>query len=333
MLFGFDLRRIGALWRQGWAEVARWRPVRRILPQLPVDVHHADGRWLRWSGDAARVLPTAAPTGTHFAIEVPADAVLFRHLRLPALPPEEIEAAVRLDVATAAPFPAERCVTGWRVDATTDGRLDVTLAITSQDQIERLLGAAGDGPRGGQAELWAFDGDRPVVLRGFGERRREAAQRGRLFRVLALCGLALMLAVVLAVVPVWQARSQVFDAQARFDALRIETRSVVDTRDRLVDRGRRVEAVRNWLDAEVPLLPLLDRLTALLPDSAYLTGLEVRDEVVTASGLAQNAAGLMERLGEHPGFADFRPSGISRDRVSGLETFRIEFRFRPEGDQ
>jgi len=72
-------------------------------------------------------------------------------------------------------------------------------------------------------------------------------------------------------------------------------------------------------------------LTRLLPDDAYLVGLELRAGTVSVSGLARNAAGLMEVFGTQPDFADVRPSGISRDRLTNLETFRIEFKPRLGG--
>jgi general secretion pathway protein L len=330
-LFGFDLRRVGALWSQGWAEIARWPAMRRIVVPLPVTIRHADGTLRRWVGDEADVATDAAD-GAFFGVEVPADAVLFRRMQLPSLTRSEIADAVRLEVSAAAPFPEDRCVWGWRSDPAADGRVVVTLAITSRDQIERLLVTAGEGGGSERPELWAFESGQPVILDGFGESSRRLVERRALLRGLGLVALALCLMVVLVTVPVWQARGQVFDARDQSGALMVETRSVVEARDRLVDRGNRLASVRAWLDEGVALMPLVDRLTELLPDSAHLTGLEVRDGVVIASGLADNAASLMEVLGEQPDFNDFRPSGISRDRVTGLETFRIEFRFTPESD-
>lgn len=330
VLFGFDLRRLGALWRQGWAEAARWSFFRRLIAPQPVLVRHADGSFARWRGDRSEPLDADRARGAFFAAEVPADDVLFRRLRLPSLPPSEVADAVRLEVATAAPFAEPARVWGWRSDSRDDGGIEVTVAITSRERIEAVLAPAGEAASAHAPELWAFESGRPVVFQGFGEARRQRVQRARLSRDVVLGLIVLGLLVVLAASPVLQARQRVFDAQNEFNALRHETQNVVVARDRLVEDGRRLRELESWLGGGVEPMPLLGRLTDLLPDDAHLTALEAKDGVVTASGLAQNAAALMDVLGARAEFVDFRPSGISRDRATGLETFRIEFRFAPE---
>lgn len=326
-LFGFDLRKLGGLWQQGWSEAAQWPLLRKLVQPLPVVVRHADGQYVRWIGDHAERLDGAVAKGPFQAFEMPPEAVLFRTLRLPPLTRSELEDAVALEVSAASPFAEADRVWGWRADPAGDGALAVTIAIAARAQAEEVLGTAGEASAEHyRPELWAFDAGRPVVLRGFGEARRRTAQRRCLYRDLLLLAVALGLVLVLAASPVLQARQQVFQAQDAFWKLHGETQDLVAARDRLVDQGARIRAVQAWLDNAPQPMPLLERLTALIPDDAYLTSLEIKRDTVIASGLAQNAAVLIESLGAQPGFVDLRPSGIARDRSSGLETFRVEFR-------
>lgn len=334
-LFGFDLRRIGALWQQGWEEVARWRLARPFVTPLPVIVQHADGQFARWSGDEARPLDKQPAAPGFFAYELPADVVLFRRLLLPLLTRSEIEEAVRLDIQTTVPFPPEESVWGWRCDsADNGGKLAVTVAVTSSDCMEQLLPAQlRDEALSAKPEVWAFKDGLPIVLQGFGESARLAAQRKGRTQQLLLAVSASFLLLALLVSPVWLARAQVFDAQDQFESLLLESREVVAARDRSTEARELLDELERWQASQLAFMPLIAVLTERLPDEAYLTGLEVRGEGIIAAGLAKNAASIMEALNEEPRLSELRPSGIARDRVTGLETFRVEFRFVPEQEQ
>nr|MBL8455379.1 PilN domain-containing protein [Zoogloeaceae bacterium] len=331
-LFGLDLRGLVSLWRQGWAEAMQWPALRPLVPRNAVGLRRANGSLEVWRGDQ-QIRHDRATRVEHAAIEVPEDCVLVRQLRLPWLAADEIAAAVAIEVAAASPFAPEMRISGWRADAV-DGGVVVTIAMCSRIHVERALEAFGQsgGPAAGRnPEVWVMHQGLPVVLEGFGEAGRFGAQRRQLIQLALLCASAVVLLGALVASPVLQARQRVFDAQSQFDALRVEAAEAVRARDGLALLAQRQQSLAAWQADSVPVMPLLDRLTRLLPDDAYLVGLELRAGTVTVSGLAHNAAGLMEVFGTQPDFADVRPSGISRDRLTNLETFRIEFKPRLGG--
>lgn len=327
-LFGLDLRGLASLWRQGWAEALQWPALRALVPYSAVGLRRTDGSLQAWQGD--RVVEGARASRLEsVAVEVPEDCVLVRQLRLPWLAPDEIADAVAIELATASPFPQDALVSGWRTDPVAGGGLAVTIAMSSRSHVERALEAhpGFDGPGGaGRPEVWALHQGLPVVFEGYGESTRLAAQRRQRLKLAALTLSALLLAATLIASPFLQARERVFDAQSQFDSLRLAAVDAVRARDGLALLAERQKSLDAWQAAAVPVMPLLDRLTTLLPDDAYLVGFELRGETVTVSGLARNAAALMEVFGSQPDFSDVRPSGITRDRLSGLETFRIEFK-------
>lgn len=330
-LFGLDLRGVVSLWRQGWAEALQWPALRALVPRSAVGLRRTDGSLQVWQGDQL-VQGARASSLAHVAVEVSEDCVLVRQLRLPWLAPDEIADAVSIEIATASPFPPDTLVSGWRADPADGGGVAVTIAMSSRSHVERALEARKDfegGPGAARSpEVWAFHQGLPVVFEGFGEGARLAAQRRQRLKFAVLALTALLLAGALIVSPFLQARERVFDAQSQFDSLRLAAGDAVRARDGLASLAERQKSLDAWQAAAVPVMPLLDRLTTLLPDDAYLAGFELRGDTVTVSGLARNAAALMEAFGAQSDFSDVRPSGITRDRLSGLETFRIEFKPR-----
>lgn len=175
-------------------------------------------------------------------------------------------------------------------------------------------------------EVWT-SGEPPVVLQGFGEIRRLARERRFRWKVLGLLALCTTLLVLLAASPVVHKRQQVLEFNAQLDALTGEVAPVVADRDALGKTNLQLQAVAAYAQARPDPLVVLGRLSALLPDTVHLTRLDLRGRTVTIGGLAENAAGLMETLGAQPDFHDVRaPSAITRDRISGRESFSIEFK-------
>lgn len=333
-LFGLDLRGVVSLWRQGWAEALQWPALRALVPRSAVGLRRTDGSLQVWQGDQL-VQGARASSLAHVAVEVPEDCVLLRQLRLPWLAPDEIADAVSIEIATASPFPPDTLVSGWRADPADGGGVAVTIAMSSRSHVERALEARKDFEAGPGAvrspEVWAMHQGVPVIFEGFGESSRLAAQRQQGLKLALLTLGAVLLSGILLVSPFLQARERVFDAQAQFGNLRLAAGDAVGARDGLALLAERQKSLAAWQSATVPVMPLLDRLTTLLPDDAYLVGFELRGETVAVSGLARNAAALMEVFGAQPDFVDVRPSGISRDRATNLETFRIEFKPKVSG--
>lgn len=323
-LFGFDLRRIGQLWRNGWNEAFRWPALAWLSPPEAVRVLLPGGGEVLRLGASARSAPVDAKP-TSVAVVLPEESVLLRELRLPPLAGDELAQAVEFEVLAVSPFPQEQ--TAWGFDAQAGaGQVQVRLALAAQAHVVSALESAQPRASADQPEVWADAAD-PIVLRGFGESlrfRRERAARRRI--LLALGGLVFLL-MALAATPVLQARQQVFDAQRRYGGLEGDVAEVVAARNALVVGTERIQAIRTHL-AEHPDLPVvLERLTELLPDDAFLTRLEVQGRQVRIVGQARDAAQLMRTLGtpESP-FRNVRaPSPISRAGRSDKENFVIEF--------
>ncbi len=323
-LFGFDLRRIGRLWRDGWDEAFRWPALAWLSPREAVRVLLPDGGELLRVGATSQAAPVGAKPAS-VAVVLPDDSVLLRELSLPPLAGDELAQAVEFEVLAVSPFPLEQTV--WGFDAQAEAsQLRVRMALAAQAHVASALESAQPRSAGQQPEVWA-DAAAPIVLCGFGEALRVRRERRARMRILFALGAMMVLLMALAATPVLQARQQVFDAQRRYSGLEGDVAEVVAARNTLTVGAERAQAVRTHLAARPNLPVVLERLTELLPDDAFLTRLQVQGRQVRIVGQARDAAQLMRTLGgaDSP-FRDVRaPSPISRAGNSDKENFVIEF--------
>ncbi|KON79852.1 PilN domain-containing protein [Azoarcus sp. PA01] len=329
-LFGFDLRSLPRRWRKGWDEALAWPMFAWLSPREPVRVLLPDGAEEVRSGATAVAAPASAQPKA-VAVVLPEPNVLVRELRLPPLARAELREAVALEVASLSPFPTEQVVSGWRAELRGD-RLHVRLALAARDQVAAFVAANAERLGGKEPEVWA-DATAPIVLDGYAEGERSARLVTDRTVLVALVAGAAMLALVLALIPVLQARERLEDAEARLAALEAETESLVASRNALALGNDRIRAVRAHLDERPEVLQLIETLSALLPDDAYLTRLEIQGRQVRIGGQAANASALMDMLGTLPEFHEVKaPAPISRVAGSDKESFVIEFVLAPPGE-
>lgn len=322
-LFGIDLRGLGRVWRNGWAEALKWKLFSWLSPSEPIRVLFQDGSESIRNG--ATALPADAGVPVAVAVALPEESVLLRQLILPRLAADELRQALELEVASVSPFPLDQVAWGWSSESRGD-QLRICLAMAAQPHVADVLAGLKERLGGASPEVWA-NASAPVVLQGYGESGRAKRLIGARRRILAALSVVVVLLSVLAVTPVWQARARVFDAQVRYGLLENEVAPLVAARGQLSVANDRVRSIRAlWHDRiDVPLL--LETLTQSLPDDAFLSRIQIEGRKVRIVGQAENASQLMDALGM-PGssFRDVRaPSPISRVGGSSKENFVIDF--------
>lgn len=333
--FGLDLGQWPRQWQPAGVALLELPGLRWLAPRVPIDLHQADGRRTVWLMRQGELSPArgAVPAGALVAIELPRGAVLERRLTLPPLAPADVAQAVQLEVASASPFMPEQTVSG-HVQRRQGDTLQVDLAITSRRQVEDALRAAGADPAQ-PPEVWVLPaaeqagqgGARPIVLRGFGEARREVLlQQGLVQRVgVLLLGLALLTA--LAVTPTALLRLRAQQAQQSFAALQKQAAPQIAQREALTQRVERLRVVGELLDRQLALPPVLDMLTRTVPDGAWLTAVRLDGTKLVLNGQADDAAALVQRLAAQPGVHEVRlASPATRGAGAPKETFIIELR-------
>ena len=333
--FGMDLSQWPRQWRAAGAALLDLPMLRWLVPTVPVRLRRLDGQTSDWGVARGLAIPAAqrrAGVPAVDAIQLPSDRVLERQLMLPPLTPSDIEQAVQLEVGSTSPFGPGQTVHGFSVAPEKDGVCRVDVAITSRQQVEQALQAAGADAGGQVPEVWVLTGDaavsgtfRPVVLRGFGEGARRAnAQRGLAWRG-GLVVLALMLLALVVVTPTALLRMQAQQAAQSFAALQRQAAPQIAQREALMQRVERLRAIGQITESQLALAPVLDMLTRAVPDGAWVNQLRMEGHKVVLQGNADDAAALVQKLAAQSGVRDVRlASPATRGHNASKETFIIE---------
>ena len=82
------------------------------------------------------------------------------------------------------------------------------------------------------------------------------------------------------------------------------------------------------------VIPVVEALSAQLPDDTSLDRLEISASDIRISGITGDVADLTAQLARHAEFADVRSNGASvRDTTTNKERFTFDMRWRGQGDK
>lgn len=333
-LFGLDLAELVSNFKTGWIEALEWPVFARWVPRPVVRVWDYDGSQRVVCYLTGRTLPVETETTLTAAVLDP-DLVLCQVLKMPDLNEQALTSALSLEVARLSPFGQDGTVWGWLARRVAEG-LEVELVMVMRDRVDAalrpLIQAGVASP-----EAWVvMPGGRPIVLRGFGEFLRLRKFRSEILRTLAALIVAAGLAGAVVASPFLQLRARVFDAQAQFAELQRASHEAVKAREALLRAKEQAAALDRVFHARPDVLALLEELSRLLPDDAYLIRLDVEGHLIRLSGQGSNASALVDKLGGVQVFSGLRsPSPIVRVGNTGAERFSLEFNFtgNPAGER
>jgi len=340
-LFGLDLGALPALWRDAWGRCLQWLPLRRCMPAARMQL------WSQGQVRSARVRGAhlvweplqggSATSAPYSAVLLAYEQVLWRSLRLPGtLSGKALHAAVALDVQTMSPFPPEHTLWAWAVrdeeGAHGDALRQVDIAITARHLVQQALERSGAAPQSAP-EIWAEapeQGGAPLLLPGFGERRRLAREaRQRLLVLLGCVGTAALLA-ALAVTPSLQLRLRANDAQRQFLQLSHNSREAAALRQSLLEEAEALGELLQRPSRQIDHVQVLATLTDLLPDHTAVQMVQFQGQTLSVQGLSDNASEIVNLLARHPGFRDVRlPSAVTRAPRSEKDNFTLQARLDP----
>ncbi len=329
VLFGFDLRTVGGLWRSAWRDVFWGQDARlRVWLDEPVLVHAP-----RDTAEAASEVLGFHQGGKVLAEaqRLPDERVLSFWLNLPEKAEAELESALALEVRAKSPYPPDDTSYGWRIASRLDGMLRVCVVIVSRSDVQTYLHAHMDSETAAGLEVWARVEGLDIVIPGFGEVQRETRYKARLRRMLAWGAYCLIVSILLLAVPVGLRSIQAEHYQDELNRVQRQSAEAVRLRNQLSESNERIQEIQRLLvQAGDPYVELV-RLTHLLDDSVWLLSFDLRGDKLRIDGMADNAAELMQLLSEQPGYVDVRaPSAIRREQRSTQERFVLDIGLRAE---
>jgi general secretion pathway protein L len=143
----------------------------------------------------------------------------------------------------------------------------------------------------------------------------------------ALTLLALLLAASAAAVPIMRHRGALDVLEARSEAARAEAASVRLAMEASASAAAQVEAMERRLRGRLPVARIVEELTVILPDSAWVSDLRIEQGAVEFTGFAKSAAALIPALEASPLFAEANlTSPVVLDAAEDKERFSARLR-------
>lgn len=319
-LFGYDVRQLGGHWLAAWRDLlwADDSPLRSRLDDV-VRLRSEQGEVLYQAGEISPPAPCDCE-----AILLPEELVLERRLQLPVNAEAYLDSALALEAGANSPFSPEDTGYGWRLTRRGESRLEVTLVIVSLSTVMTYLGRQYDQHDPHAQEVWAPLPEGPVLVRGFGEIRRERKYRRRLLS----CGLGVLACAVLVLLIAGTGAlakrielSQVQEIAAATDR---EAAVASRLRSSLALANETVTALNTVLAEHPSAHRELARLTALLDDDVAIIQFAMNGNEIRLRGRAVDAASVMQILTDEPAYREvLSPQAIVKVGNTGLEQFSL----------
>ncbi|MCM2328181.1 MAG: PilN domain-containing protein [Lysobacter sp.] len=264
--------------------------------------------------------------------------VLVRTVAMPLAAEEALRDAVGFELDRLTPFSADHACFDFRVtgrDATAQ-RLAIDLAVTARAPVAsrlaelRELGATVLGV--GVAADLASSGASLNLLAP--EERERPATSPTVVAARALAAVAVALALVALVYPLWQKREAVIALQPRLE----KAKAGADVAERLVKEIEKLAAEHNFLvekkQAQRPAVVLLEDLSRILPDTTWVQQLDIKSnpkfrelQIAGETGSSSQLIEVLEKSGSLAN-ASFK-SPLTKGVSPGTERFLVSAEVKP----
>ena len=169
-----------------------------------------------------------------------------------------------------------------------------------------------------------------VLLRGFGEQRRESRYKKRLVR----CGLGLaasaLLVLVMTAVAAGAKRAELAQFEQAAATIGRDAAQATRLRSSVALANETIGAVNTLLNKYPSPHLEIARLTALLEDDVYIAQFAMDGHDIKLRGRAADASSVMEKLTDEPAYGEVSaPQAIVKVGNTGQEQFSLNISLRP----
>jgi general secretion pathway protein L len=281
-----------------------------------------------------KLLKRAKRRGRPITVRLSDELGLRKVLDLPLATKDDLDQMLRFEMDRLTPFRADEVYFAHRVlgsDAR-NRRLSVELQLAPKREIQRVLDAAqsfGVVPARIELAGGAAGADMLNLLPG---ESGHGTRGGRLSRALAL--LALILAASAVAIPLQRQRATLAKLEAEVSVARAQAEESLALRDRLDQLTRSTQFLVADKARQPLIVRVLDELTRLVPDQAYIVQFELHDQTIELHGFAATASDLISVLEQSPLFKapQFR-SPVTQDRRTGAERFHVSAELAAKGSE
>lgn len=283
-------------------------------------------------GGAEALAPVLAarrnqPVGLRFA----GRTCFGRTVELPAQAEADYARILSLDLERTTPFRAADVLAAhYPLPGQTAprGKSAIRHVIVKRRTIAPLLTALRDaGVEPAFADCWDEDGRQPLPLDFLAATRAHDKPRRSLAPALAAV-LALLAGSAVAIFVV-RHQSALDELSARTAEARAKAAAVRERIEAAQAVSAQVSAMNGLIRARLPAARVIEELTALLPDSAYVSDLRIDGDLVEFTGFAKSAASLVPLLTKSPLFTEAGlTSPVVLDNNEDKERFSIRLRLK-----
>jgi general secretion pathway protein L len=280
---------------------------------------------IRWQGPATPIPPAAK--SARFLLRFPPRAGLRRIVALPAAAGDALHNVLRFEIDRLTPWPADEVLFGYRRLGNRDGKLEVELVVLPRATVEAACESlAQQGITPAAIDLEGDDPQAPPTMNLALDPMQ--ARRGmvlRLGRLLAF-GLGLPLLATTAWIG-WLLAAQIGDTsllERQVAAARSSTAPIAAMAAEIAAADNGGTLIAQQRHAVPRLTVVLEALSQLLPDTVWLTDVDLKGMALHIGGYAGDAAALIALLEASPHFAAAKFDAPSRrDAARNTERFSI----------
>lgn len=304
--------------------------LRSLFRQAVTLVVPAGEGYLLHSARAGASLPRGTATGAELGrhldalpgslvLSVPEADRITQELSVPASARRSLIALLEGEIERLTPFKRNEVRIAYDILSEREGRLQIRLHVIPKQRLEQMLqrfrtdaGRPPDFVLAGQAQLetpsgFDFSGAPILARRG----------NGALW-----LGLLTVLLVAAVLSPAPKPFLALEDVTRESEALRPQVAELQAARANLEERHDLALRLQSLLGAAPDAVGLLEAVTEVVPDDAWLTALVMRGSTLTLEGFARDASGLLEEIAAMGGVASAQfEAPVTRD--AGRDRFRI----------
>ena len=259
------------------------------------------------------------------ALRLTEGQALRKTLKLPAAVEENLRQVVAFEMDRLTPFKSDQVYFAARVTARTPATRQITvdLVLVPRDKLEALLEDLAAG--GWRPEIVDLaDSSPPGRYNLLPEKYRPAPSRWPCLVNFSLGGLAVVLVLLLAVLPILVGRSETraLEEQVRkVGKVANEVQVLREDADKLLLQTRFLQDKKR---TEPVMVDMLEELSAVIPTNTWLNGLQYKSGRVVIQGQSPSASSLIEQIEASPYFRNTSfVSPVTKDAASNLERFQI----------
>jgi general secretion pathway protein L len=275
-----------------------------------------------------RVMSQAAQNSKQVLLRLSSDDVVQRTIQIPEAASDLIEAVLENQMERIVPWAQADTRYGYRVvgpNATLADQLDIQVVATTRSILDNALQRARSvGLAPYAVDFASADETAPAIELMSLEPDPVKTTAGRLNTVLATLLAASVAISAFGIYHVWDRQAQNDDLESRIATAKSrveEVKRLNDENSALREQRERL-AKRKSDDPAVVLL--IEALSRVLPDTAYLEQLEIHERETRIVGKSADPTGLITLLEDTPEFEDVRfAAPTTREEGETLGTFSI----------